>query len=168
MGSAEVRWTTGKPLIIDTGFTLAGYMTDRTQVYWLGHKENIPANAMKAHDFCIGLQDEIAESLRPGILASEIWNQCLDRVERSEWRGGFMGLGNNKVFFVGHGIGLAIDEYPVLAKGFDVPLEEGMTLAVEPKIGIPGFGMVGVENTFEVTTAGGKSLTGKDVDIILV
>jgi len=168
MGSAEVRWTKGKPLIIDNGFTLAGYMTDKTQVYWLGDKENIPLNAMKAHDFCIDLQDEIADFLKAGILPSEIWSHCLARVERSEWRDGFMGLGNNKVFFVGHGIGLAIDEYPVLANGFDVPLEEGMTLAVEPKIGIPGFGMVGVENTFEVTTAGGKSLTGQDFDIIIV
>jgi Xaa-Pro dipeptidase len=168
MGSAEVRWTTGKPLIIDNGFTLAGYMTDKTQVYWLGDKENIPANAMKAHDFCIDLQDEIAESLKPGTPASEIWDYCLARVERSEWGNGFMGVGKNKVFFVGHGIGLAIDEYPALAKGFDVPLEEGMTLAVEPKIGIPGFGMVGVENTFEVTTSGGKSLTGQNFDIILI
>jgi len=168
MGSAEVRWTKGQPLTIDNGFTLAGYMTDKTQVYWLGHKEDIPANAMKAHDFCIDLQDEIADSLKPGMLPSEIWNHCLARVERSEWSDGFMGLGKNKVFFVGHGIGLAIDEYPVLAKGFDVPIEEGMTLAVEPKIGIPGFGMVGVENTFEVTTAGGKSLTGDNFDIILI
>lgn len=79
-----------------------------------------------------------------------------------------MGLGGNKVFFAGHGIGLAIDEYPVLAEGFDLPLEEGMTLAVEPKIGIPGFGMVGVENTFEVTAGGGKSLTGKNFDIITI
>ena len=139
MGSAEVRWTKGKPLIIDNGFTLAGYMTDKTQVYWLGHKEDIPANAMKAHDFCIDLQDEIADSLRPGMLPSEIWNHCLARVERSEWSDGFMGLGKNKVFFVGHGIGLAIDEYPVLAKGFDVPLEEGMTLGRRAQNRHPGF-----------------------------
>ncbi|HER62355.1 MAG TPA: M24 family metallopeptidase, partial [Desulfobacteraceae bacterium] len=78
------------------------------------------------------------------------------------------GYGKNKVSFVGHGIGLAIDEYPALAKGFDLPIEEGMTLAVEPKIGIPGFGMVGVENTFEVTTGGGKCLTGEAFDIITV
>ena len=79
-----------------------------------------------------------------------------------------MGLGENKVSFVGHGIGLAIDEYPVVTKGFDVPLEEGVVLAIEPKIGIPGFGMVGVENTFEVTTRGGKSLTGNNFDIISI
>jgi Xaa-Pro aminopeptidase len=166
MGSAEVKWTKGKPLIIDNGFILDGYMTDKTQVYWLGDKKDMPVNALKAHKFCIDLQDQVAGLLKPGTLPSEVWDHCLAQVERSAWSDGFMGLGKNKVFFIGHGIGLAIDEYPALAKGFDVPLEEGMTLAVEPKIGIPGFGMVGVENTFEVTTAGGKCVTGGKFDII--
>ena len=168
MGSAEVKWTEGKPLIIDNGFTLAGYSTDKTQVYSLDNTNDLPVSAMKAHDFCIDLQGQIAEFLRPGALPSEIWNHCLEKVAHSGWNDGFMGSGKNKVFFVGHGIGLAIDEYPVLAKGFDLPLEEGMTLAIEPKIGIPGFGMVGVENTFEVTTGGGKSLTGEKFDIITI
>jgi Xaa-Pro dipeptidase len=168
MGSAKIKWTTGKPLTIDNGFTLAGYMTDKTQVYWLGDTKNMPANTVMAHNFCIDMQNQIAEFLRPGTLPSEIWNRCIAKVDRSEWSDGFMGLGKNKVFFVGHGIGLAIDEYPALAKGFDLPLEEGMTLAVEPKIGIPGFGMVGVENTFEVTSTGGKCLTGETFDIISI
>lgn len=168
MGSAEVKWTEDKPLIIDNGFNLAGYITDKTQVYALGHTNKLPANAMKAHDFCIDLQAQIAELLRPGALPSEIWGHCLEKVARSEWNDGFMGSGKNKVFFVGHGIGLAVDEYPVIAKGFDLPLEEDMTLAIEPKIGLPGIGMVGVENTFKVTTDGGKCLTGENFDIITI
>lgn len=168
MGSADVKWTKDKPLIIDNGFTLDGYMTDKTQVYWLDDKKYIPADALRAHEFCITLQNKIAQLLKPGTLPSEIWQQSLSEVEKSTWSGGFMGHGKNKVFFVGHGIGLAVDEYPVLAKGFDFPLEKGMTLAVEPKIGIPGFGMVGVENTFEVTTKGGKCLTGENYDIIVI
>jgi Xaa-Pro dipeptidase len=168
MGSADVKWTKGKPLIIDNGFTLDGYITDKTQVYWLGDKKAIPMNALRAHDFCIGLQAKIAKLLRPGTVPSEIWEYCLSEVESSGWNEGFMGYGKNKVFFVGHGIGLAIDEYPVLANGFDLPLEEGMTIAVEPKIGIPGLGMMGVENTFEITSDGGKCLTGDRFDIITI
>ena len=168
MGSSEVKWTVDKPLIIDVGFTLAGYITDKTQVYSLDNTNNLPVSAMKAHNFCIDLQAEIAELLRPGALPSEIWSHCLEKVKRSGWSDGFMGWGKNKVFFVGHGIGLAIDEYPIIAKGFDLPLEEGMTLAIEPKISIPGLGMVGVENTFEVTTDGGKCLTGEKFDIITI
>lgn len=168
MGSAEVSWTSGLPLTVDNGFTLAGYMTDRTQVYWLGGLETMPTTARKAHDFCIALQEEVAALLRPGNLPGDIWNHCLTAAEKSGWSNGFMGLEGNKVSFAGHGIGLAIDEYPVLAKGFDLPLEEGMTLAIEPKIGIPDYGMVGVENTFEVTKEGGNSLTGENFDIITI
>ncbi len=168
MGSAKVKWTIDKPLTIDNGFNLAGYITDKTQVYSLSNYDDFPLNAMEAHNFCIDLQDQIAKLLRPGALPSEIWSHCLKKVKRSKWNDGFMGWGKNKVFFVGHGIGLAIDEYPVLAKGFDLPIEEGMTIAIEPKIGIPGFGMVGVENTFEVTNRGGKSLTGDKHDIITI
>jgi Xaa-Pro aminopeptidase len=81
---------------------------------------------------------------------------------------GFMGLGNNKVPFLGHGIGLCIDEWPVLANRFDKALREGMTLAVEPKIGLPGIGMVGSENTYEVTPSGAVSLSGKRCELICV
>lgn len=71
-----------------------------------------------------------------------------------------MGYKNRKVNFLGHGIGLHIDEYPVIAKGFTEPLELGMAIALEPKIGIEGIGMVGVENTFLVTENGGRCITG--------
>lgn len=79
---------------------------------------------------------------------------------------GFMGRGRNKVAFVGHGIGLTIDGWPVIARGFDRPLETGMVLALEPKQSVPGIGMVGVENTFEVTPGGACSITGDQYEIL--
>lgn len=168
MGSEEIQWNPGEPLTVDNGFSLAGYQTDKTQVYWLGNKNSIPDSLQNAHNFCVEIQSIIAEQLCPGAIPSQLWNQCVDLVTDTPWDNGFMGLGKNKVRFVGHGIGLAIDEYPVLAKGFDLPLEEGMVLAIEPKIGIPGVGMVGTENTFEVTPEGGKSITGYNYDILSI
>ncbi len=168
MGSKHVRWEEGMPLSIDNGFMHEGYQTDKTQVYWLGDQNSIPSSAMKAFACCLDIQSSIAGKLRPGVRPSELWEQSLVQARTSGFEEGFMGLGRNKVPFVGHGIGLAIDEYPVIAKGFDVPLEEGAVLAVEPKIGIAGVGMVGVENTFEVTGQGGKCLTGENHEIICV
>ena len=168
MGSEKIRWDSGTPLLIDNGFTIAGYQTDKTQTYWLGGKESIPEPVQSAHNFCVEMQNMVAEKLRPGAIPSQLWNQCVDLAAQSPWDDGFMGLGKNKVGFLGHGIGLAVDEYPVVAKGFDLPLEEGMTLAIEPKIGIPGTGMIGTENTFEVTPNGGQSLTGNNCGIITV
>ena len=80
----------------------------------------------------------------------------------------FMGLGDRRANFLGHGVGLQIDELPVLAAGFDEPLVEGMVLALEPKKGIPGVGMVGIEDTFVVTPQGGRSITGSNPGLILV
>ncbi len=168
MGSKDVKWQPDSPLTIDNGFNFGGYQTDKTQVYWLGNQSSIPESIQNAHNFCVDMQAMVAEQLQPGSIPSKLWEQCREIAGKSPWAHGFMGLGNNKVNFVGHGIGLAIDEYPVLAKGFDLPLEEGMVLAVEPKIGIPGVGMVGTENTFEVTVNGGKSLTGNNYEIITI
>ena len=168
MGSEEISWKFGSPLTIDNGFSISGYQTDKTQVYWLGPKETITESVQSAHKFCVEMQAMIAEQLKPGTTPSSLWSQCLKIASKSPWESGFMGLGSNKVNFVGHGIGLAVDEYPALAAGSDLPLEEGMVLAIEPKIGIPGIGMVGTENTFEVTAEGGKCLTGKNFDIVAI
>ena len=155
MGSAK-RWERGEPLVCDIGFVRSGYHTDKTQVYFAGPRAAIPARAAAAHEFCVEVQAWVAAQLRPGSVPSQLAEHCFAWAERAGWAEGFMALGGNKVRFIGHGIGLAIDEYPVIAKGFDAPLEEGMLLALEPKIGIPGLGMVGVENTFEVTPDGGR------------
>jgi Xaa-Pro dipeptidase len=59
-----------------------------------------------------------------------------------------------------------MDELPVLAKGFDQPLQEGMVIAIEPKFTFPGRGVVGIENTYLVTKNGLESLTTAPEEII--
>ena len=89
--------------------------------------------------------------MKAGAIPSELYGLALGMAEKTSFSNDFMGLGASKVPFLGHGIGLCIDEWPVLAKRFDKPLQTGMTIAVEPKIGLAGIGMVGVENTWEIT-----------------
>jgi Xaa-Pro aminopeptidase len=166
MGSAGKVWQANEPLTLDVGFALEGYHTDKTQVYWSGPKSSLPDQVLRAHEFCMQVQGWLAENLVPGAIPSQLFNHCWQWADKQGWGDGFMALDGNKVRFLGHGIGLAVDEWPALAKGFDVPLEQGMVLALEPKLGIRGLGMVGVENTFEVTSAGGRCLTGEDHSII--
>jgi Xaa-Pro aminopeptidase len=70
-----------------------------------------------------------------------------------------MGLGNSRAAYVGHGVGLELDEFPLLAARFELPLEENMILALEPKAFLPEHGMVGIENTHLLTGDGLISLT---------
>lgn len=168
MGYAGSVWRASSPLALDIGFQLEGYHTDKTQLYWSGPATSIPAHVQHAHDLCTAVQNEAAAALKPGALPSQLYRQALHRVQAAGMEEGFMGIGANKVPFLGHGIGLAIDEYPALAQRFDEPLEEGMVIALEPKMGIAGLGMVGVENTYEVTPEGGRCLTGDHYDMVCI
>lgn len=155
-GSRERRLKPGDLVFLDCGCCVAGYHTDKTIVYSCG--EPAPEVAA-AHARCVAVQEAAAALLRPGVLASAVYEQTVGVLDEG-FRENFMGYGDQGVRFLGHGIGLHIDELPVLAKGFDVPLEANMTIAMEPKKGLDGVGMVGVEDTFVVTPSGGRSLTG--------
>jgi Xaa-Pro aminopeptidase len=116
---------------------------------------------------CVEIQNEIASQLKPGAIPAEIYTSIMDNLE-TDFLENFMGYGERKVKFLGHAIGLLIDELPVIAEKFTEPLEEGMVFAVEPKKGIPGIGMVGIENTFIVTPRGGECITGDNPGLIPV
>lgn len=168
MGSGDKFWEKDAPLSVDCGFVMQGYHTDKTQVYWSGPKSSIPKEVLDAQYFCQDMQALAADHLMPGTPVSEVYAKVMEQVEKEGFTEGFMGIGECKVPFIGHGIGLTVDGFPPIAKGFDIPVEEGMVFALEPKQGIPGIGMVGVENTFEITVDGPECLTGDDYDIICI
>jgi Xaa-Pro aminopeptidase len=164
-GSRENKLKMGDLVFIDAGCAVNGYHTDKTMTYMFGRK--LPDDVIKIHRQCVEIQNEAASMLKPGAIPSEIYKAILDK-QSDDFFENFMGFGSRKVKFIGHGIGLNIDEYPVIAEGFFEPLEEGMVIALEPKKGIEGIGMVGVENTFIVTPEGGKCITGDNPGLILV
>lgn len=168
MGSGSKIWDDLAPLSVDAGFVMEGYHTDKTQVYWAGSMSSIPKDVLNAQLFCQDMQNLAAENLKPGTIVSDIYAMVIAEAEKAGFTDGFMGIGESKVPFIGHGIGLTVDGFPPIAKGFDLPIEEGMVFALEPKQGIPGVGMVGVENTFEVTKDGGRCITGENFDIICI
>lgn len=160
------RLKRGEPIFIDTGFGYAGYFTDKTRVFSLGA---LPAAAVEAHQRCLEIQEAVRCRLVPGAIPVQIYADVMEHfVNTRDFAQHFMGFGSNQVPFLGHGIGLAIDEYPVIAARVDVPLEENMVIAVEPKKGLAGIGLVGVENTFRVTATGGEKLTPGTDEIITV
>jgi len=168
MGNVKKIWREGEPLMLDIGFQLEGYHTDKTQAYFAGPESSIPDDVRKAHDFCIEMQDWVCATAKPGVTPGELYEHCAGEAQSRGFADGFMGLDENKVPFIGHGIGLTIDEFPPVAKGFDIPLEKGMTLALEPKQGVRGVGMVGVENTFEVTEDGMRCISGDSYEMVAV
>ncbi|MCL2790267.1 MAG: Xaa-Pro peptidase family protein [Desulfobulbus sp.] len=147
----------GEPIFVDVGFGYEGYFTDKTRIFSLGAP---PAAALDAHKICLDIQEAVRDRLKPGAIPSRIYQEILDEfVHPRGFAENFMGFGGNRVPFLGHGIGLAIDEFPAIAGKIHTPLEANMVIVLEPKKGLPGIGLVGVENTFLVTNQGGENLT---------
>ena len=165
LGSRDRRLESGDLVFADIGCSVDGYATDKTMIYAFGRP--LPPEAMAAHERCVQIQHHLAALLKPGAIPSQIYADVIRSLD-PEFLTHFMGVGNRRANFLGHGVGLQIDEPPVIAEGFDDPLVEGMVLALEPKRGVPGVGMVGTENTYVVTPAGGRSLTGTCAGPILV
>ena len=165
MGCRNRLLKKGDLVVIDIGCGYNGYQTDKTVSYMFG--KPLPDAAIQEHFRCVEIQDTMASMLKPGAIPSEIYRAIMAGLEPA-FLPNFMGFGDHRVNFLGHGIGLWIDETPVIAVGFDEPLEEGMVFALEPKKGIPDIGLVGIENTFVVTPQGGRSLTGKSKGLVEV
>ena len=156
LGGAR-RLKEGDTIFVDTGFAYRGYFTDKTRIFALGH---LHERAADAHKICLDIQEAVRCRLTPGAVPSEIFEEVYrTEVVARGFEENFMGYGSNRVPFLGHGIGLVIDEFPAIARKIDVPLEKNMVLAVEPKKGLQDMGLVGVENTFLVTEQGGEKLT---------
>lgn len=165
LGSRERKLRKGDLVFVDMGIGVNGYHSDKTMTYMFG--ASLPDEAIQVHHQCVQLQNKIAGMLKPGNVPETIYETIMEALSPG-FRNNFMGYGNHQVKFLGHGIGLTVDELPVLAKGFKMPLEENMVFAVEPKKGIKGVGMVGIENTFVVTPDGGRCITGDNPGLMML
>lgn len=152
----------GQSLMVDLGGNFFGYMGDMSRVFSIGR---LPQQAYDAHQLCLDIQDAIADKARPGVVCEDLYNKAIDMVTRAGMADYFMGVGQ-KAKFIGHGIGLEINEAPVIAPRMKQELEPGMVFALEPKIVLPGVGPVGIENSWAVGAEGLEKLTICEESII--
>lgn len=151
IGSPERKLRKNDLVFLDIPAGREGYHTDKSIVFHMGRlSENPEGERIRAaYDYCVALERRIAALLVPGAIPETIYNDVLAELD-PQYADGFMNGGK----FLGHSIGLMMDEPPVLARGFREPIREGMTFAVEPKIALPGIGLVGTENTYAVRADG--------------
>lgn len=152
----------GQSIMVDLGGNFYGYMGDMSRVYSVSR---LPQKAYDAHQVCLEVQTEVAAMAKPGVVCEDLYNKAIDIVGKAGFADYFMGI-DQKAKFVGHGIGLEINEAPVLAPRIRQELEPGMVFALEPKIVLPEIGPVGIENSWAVTAEGVEKLTLAPEEII--
>jgi Xaa-Pro dipeptidase len=163
-GRKQIR--PGEPIVVDFAGSCDGYLVDQTRIFAL---ESLPENLLAGHDDMLAVQEYMRQLALPGAVWGDVYEACLALAVEQGHADNFMGYRGSQVSFIGHGVGIEIDEYPFLARGFsDMSLEVGMVFAFEPKLVFPEVGAVGIENTFHLSENGLEQLTFSREKIVIL
>jgi Xaa-Pro dipeptidase len=155
----------GDPVIVDLVGGHEGYLADQTRTFVVGRAS---IRLREAYDAAVEILREAEGLICPGAVPAELFARSEEMAAEAGLEEHFMGHGGGRVRFLGHGVGMEIDELPILAPGFDEPLERGHVVAVEPKFVFPGVGAVGIENMYAVTDDGCEKITTAPEELIEV
>lgn len=164
-GASFRRIERNEPIGIDYGVGINGYLADQFRTFVIG---DLPSDLEKAHQCSLEIHHLFLKEAKPDISSSDLYRMALRKVEREGLTEYFMGFGEGKVKFIGHGIGLEIDEQPIIGSRSTQKLLPGMVIAMEPKFVFPGKGVVGIEDDYLVTSRGVERLTLTDQTLIKV
>ncbi|NLX19336.1 MAG: aminopeptidase P family protein [Desulfobulbus sp.] len=149
---------------IDYTCVINGYTGDAARMFVIG---DVAGHLRQAHTVSLAIQAELVDMIKPGVICEDVYARSTELAEQAGLADHFMGIGNSRVRFIGHGLGLELDEYPIFAKGVKMPLAEGMTFAIEPKF-VFADGAIGAENTYVLRHNGPQVLTHAPESIICV
>jgi Xaa-Pro dipeptidase len=165
-GASYKKIRRNEPITVDLVSVFDGYIVDQTRMFSLGE---LPEKLNKAYVDMVVIQEHAKQAARPGVTWGDLYDECLEMACEMGYQDSFMGSKGAQVSFIGHGVGVELDEYPFIARGLnDQKLQENMTFAFEPKAVFPGLGAVGVENTFWVGDSGLKHLTFSNQELIIL
>lgn len=154
-----------EPILIDVSMVTEGYMVDQTRIAVIGE---LSPSLLEAYEIARTILRKVEMLGKPGVAWQDLYLTSVQMAEEAGLSEHFMGFGVDQAKFLGHGVGIELDELPILAKGFTQTLEEGMVIAIEPKFSFPGQGVIGIENTYVVTSSGLRSLSVTSEEIIRI
>ncbi len=162
LGASGQKIKDGQTIMVDMAGNYTPWMTDMTRVFSAGKTLKI---AYDAHQVSIDIHNHIMDMAKPGVSCAELYNISMEMVKKHNLEPYFMGT-KQQAKFVGHGVGLEINEPPVLTPRSKEILEPNIVFALEPKFVIPEVGAVGVENTYLITGDGIEKLTILEENIV--
>ncbi len=160
-GTYEIQ--RGEPIVFDASPGMGGYVSDQTRTAVIGRLSN---KIEEAYGVVREMIQRFEAEARPGDPCSDWFKKMESMAECAGLSENFMGYGKRRVRYVGHGIGLELNEWPVVGERLPWRFEPGMVLAIEPKLVFPEIGAVGLENDYLVTSTGVSRLSITDDEII--
>lgn len=163
-GAGHKKISPGEVVSVDTMVFFNGYANDQTRNFCIGPP---PRRLVEAYEFVRSVHDRLKTVARPGAVTGQLYETVWQWAKEAGWAKWFMGCQDPRITFVGHGMGVEVDEFPFLAERQNLELAQGMVFAFEPKIIIPGVGIAGLENTYLVTSEGIESFNEATEELVI-
>ena len=144
MGSGFSKIKQNEPILVDLVHVHRGYVVDKTRMFSIG---KLSKNWHQRLEDMVEVSEVVVSSLGAGEDCSKAWQKGSQLAYQMGYEDNLMGMKPDQSKFLGHSVGLQLDESPVVARGFDRPLPVGGTMAVEPKV-VYNDGSIGIEDTW--------------------
>ncbi len=154
-GASFSRIKRNEPVFVDMVGIYNGYIADATRIFSLG---KIEPELEEAYIAACQIEEGLAREMSAGKTGRELYQLSEAAGANLGYKDYLGGPPGGKCGFVGHGVGLELDEYPVIGP-LDHELQSNMTIAIEPKIIYPDKGVLGIEDTFLTSSGAAESLT---------
>jgi Xaa-Pro aminopeptidase len=155
MGSGFNKVRANEPILVDLVHVHRGYVVDKTRMFSVGKLSQVWHDRL---EHMLDVSDVVVTSLANGDDCSMAWQKGSELAYQLGYEENLMGMKPDQSKFLGHSVGLQLDESPVVAKGFNRPLPVGGTMAIEPKV-VYLEGSIGLEDTWIRDSKGLKSMT---------
>ena len=126
----------GDAVVIDMGARYSGYCSDLTRTIVVGEPDE---TFRRVYETVLRAQIVAEESVRSGMTGAEVDELARGIIKEA-------GHGDNFGHSLGHGVGLAVHEFPRVGPNSTDVLEDGMALTIEPGIYLSGWGGVRIED----------------------
>jgi Xaa-Pro aminopeptidase len=158
LGASLKKIRRGEMIVVDIPTYFQGYHCDQSRTYVIG---KAPESCKFLYQGVREIADRMIMVLKPGIKCGDAYETALGFASELDLEPFFMRLGKNrkKVPFIGHGVGLELNEPPMLGQSSKETIEEGMIFALEMEMTNGPEEVVKLEDTLLMTSEGAKLLT---------
>lgn len=150
-GASDKEVAEGELMVVDYGLAKQGYHSDMARTYSIGKASDEHKDLWKK---LIDLHFQVIEEVRPGKTGAELYEKAVEIAKKMDMEENFMGINENRGAYIGHSIGLELDEFPVIGPKAKNTLPTNAVITLEPKFMVPGLGSVMVEDDILITENG--------------